>query len=228
MKVLIVEDEKKLAAYLQQGLQEEGFAVDVAHDGVDGLHLALEVGYDLIVLDRMLPGIDGLALLAALRRTRSTAVLMLSARQHIDDRVEGLRAGADDYLVKPFAFSELVARVEALLRRAHPAAASSEPSLLRLADLTMDVIRQRAERSGRRLDLTAQEFKLLRLFLNRKGEVLSRAEIADRVWDVNFDRGTNVIEVAVKRLRLKLDAPFDRPLLHTIRGVGYVLDEAAS
>jgi heavy metal response regulator len=228
MKVLIVEDEKKLAAYLQQGLQEEGFAVDVAHDGVDGLHLALEVGYDLIVLDRMLPGIDGLALLAALRRTRSTAVLMLSARQHIDDRVEGLRAGADDYLVKPFAFSELVARVEALLRRAHPAAAPSEPSLLRLADLTMDVMRQRAERSGRRLDLTAQEFKLLRLFLNRKGEVLSRTEIADRVWDVNFDRGTNVIEVAVKRLRLKLDAPFDRPLLHTIRGVGYVLDEAAS
>jgi two-component system copper resistance phosphate regulon response regulator CusR len=226
MKLLVVEDEVKLAEYLRQGLSEEGFAVDVAHNGIDGLHLAVETDYDVMVLDRMLPGIDGLSLLLALRRNKSTPVLMLSARQHIDDRVEGLRAGADDYLVKPFGFSELVARLHALVRRAQkPAADPLDPTKLRLGDLTLDLLRRRAARAGQRLILTTKELQLLELFLRRQGEVLSRTEIAERVWDMNFDGGTNVIDVAVRRLRIKLDEPFDRPLLHTVRGIGYVLEE---
>jgi len=228
MKVLVIEDEIKLADYLRKGLTEEGFVVDVAHDGIDGLHLATELAYDLIVLDGMLPGIDGLAVLAALRQSRQTPVLMLTARGQVEDRVRGLQGGADDYLVKPFAFSELVARMHVLLRRsvgtAHPAA---EATMLRMADLELDLIRRRAMRAGQRLDLTAKEFNLLSLLLRRQGEVLSRTELASQVWDMNFDSETNVVEVAVRRLRLKLDQPFEQPLLHTVRGMGYVLESRA-
>jgi len=222
MKLLVVEDELRLAAYLRKGLAEEGYVVEVAHDGIDGLHLAMEGRHDLIVLDCMLPGIDGISLLAALRETRQTPVLMLTARMRVEDRVRGLKAGADDYLVKPFAFSELVARIEVLLRRARPPESSA---VLELADLEVDLLRRRAARGGTRLDLTAREFALLALLLRRQGEVLSRTEIAEQVWDVNFDYGTNVIDVAVRRLRGKLDAPFERPLLHTVRGMGYVLED---
>ncbi len=228
MKVLVIEDEIKLADYLRKGLTEEGFVVDVAHDGIDGLHLATELAYDLIVLDGMLPGIDGLAVLAALRQSRQTPVLMLTARGQVEDRVRGLQGGADDYLVKPFAFSELVARMHVLLRRsvgtAHPAA---EATMLRMADLELDLIRRRATRAGQRLDLTAKEFNLLSLLLRRQGEVLSRTELASQLWDMNFDSETNVVEVAVRRLRLKLDQPFEQPLLHTVRGMGYVLESRA-
>ena len=228
MKVLVIEDETKLADYLRKGLTEEGFVVDVAHNGIDGLHLATELAYDLIVLDGMLPGIDGLAVLAALRQSRQTPVLMLTARGQVEDRVRGLQGGADDSLVKPFAFSELVARMHVLLRRsvgtAHPAA---EATMLRMADLELDLIRRRATRAGQRLDLTAKEFNLLSLLLRRQGEVLSRTELASQVWDMNFDSETNVVEVAVRRLRLKLDQPFEQPLLHTVRGMGYVLESRA-
>jgi two-component system copper resistance phosphate regulon response regulator CusR len=225
MRVLLVEDEAKLAAYLHKGLSEEGFVVDVAHNGIDGLHLAKEGEYDVLLLDRMLPGLDGMSLLTALRKVKTTPVMMLSARQHTDDRVEGLRAGADDYLVKPFAFSELVARLHALLRRARPAQAPSVETVLRLGDLELDLLKRRALRADHRLDLTVKELQLLELLLRRQGEVLSRTEIAERVWDMNFDSGTNVIDVAIRRLRHKLDAPFERPLLHTVRGFGYVLED---
>ena len=225
MRVLVIEDEVKLAEYLRKGLTEEGYVVDVAHNGVDGLHLAMEADYDLLVLDGMLPGIDGLGLLAALRQSKQTPVLMLTARIRVEDRVKGLQGGADDYLVKPFAFSELAARIQVLLRRVRPARAPEGATVLGLSDLEMDLLRRKATRAGRRLDLTAKEFTLLALLLRRQGEVLSRTEIAEQVWDINFDSATNVIDVAVRRLRGKLDAPFERTLLHTVRGMGYVLEE---
>ncbi len=224
MKLLLVEDETKLAEYLRQGLGEEGYVVDVAHDGVDGLHMASQSDYDVIVLDGMLPGIDGLAVLAALRQAKSTPVLMLTARTRVEDRVKGLQSGADDYLVKPFAFSELVARLQVLQRRAAGTRTPAEATQLRLADLELDLIRRKAQRAGQRLDLTAKEFNLLSLLLRRQGEVLSRTELAEQVWDMNFNSETNVVEVAVRRLRSKLDLPFDTPLLHTVRGMGYVLE----
>ncbi len=225
MRLLVIEDEVKLAEYLRKGLTEEGYVVDVAHNGVDGLHLAMEGDYDLLVLDGMLPGIDGLGLLAALRQSKQTPVLMLTARIRVEDRVKGLQGGADDYLVKPFAFSELVARIQVLLRRARPAREPDGATVLGLSDLEMDLLRRKATRAGRRLDLTAKEFTLLALLLRRQGEVLSRTEIAEQVWDINFDSATNVIDVAVRRLRGKLDAPFERTLLQTVRGMGYVLEE---
>ena len=225
MKLLVVEDETKLAEYLRKGLTEEGYVVDVAHNGIDGLHLAMQGDYDLLVLDGMLPGIDGLGVLAALRQSKQTPVLMLTARGRVEERVKGLQAGADDYLLKPFAFSELVARIEGLLRRMRPVQAPAEFNVLRLADLELDLVRRKAVRAGRRLDLTAKEFTLLALMLRRQGEVLSRTEIAEQVWDINFDTATNVIDVAVRRLRAKLDASFDRSLLHTARGMGYVLED---
>lgn len=224
MKLLVVEDEVKLAEYLHKGLTEEGFVVDISHNGIDGLHLAMEFDYELIVLDGMLPGIDGLSLLAALRQTKQTPVLMLTARVRIEDRVRGLQGGADDYLVKPFAFSELLARIQVLLRRAQPVRETGNATILGLADLEIDLMRRRAVRAGRRLELTAQEFSLLALFLRRQGEVLSRTEIAEQVWDMNFDSATNVIDVAVRRLRNKIDGPFEHTLLHTVRGMGYVLE----
>ncbi|RZA07758.1 MAG: response regulator [Proteobacteria bacterium] len=224
MKLLVVEDEAKLADYLRKGLTEEGFVVDVARNGIDGLHLATEGDYDLVLLDGMLPGIDGMAVLTALRQSKQTPVLMLTARTQIEDRVKGLQGGADDYLVKPFAFSELLARIHALLRRGTVSRVQAEPTVLKVADLELDLIRRKAVRGGQRLDLTAKEFNLLSLLLRRTGEVLSRTELAEQVWDINFNSDTNVVEVAVRRLRTKLDQPFERPLLHTVRGMGYVLE----
>ncbi len=220
MRILVIEDEPKLADYLKKGLSEQSHVVDLARDGVDGLHLALEGVYDLIVLDVMLPGVDGFGVLAAVREQKDTPILMLTARDAVEDRVRGLEGGADDYLVKPFAFSELLARVQALLRRGR----SQEPTLLRLADLELDLARRRAQRGGRRLDLTAKAFNLLALLLRRQGQVLSRTTLAEQVWDMNFDSDTNVIDVAVRRLRSKLDDPYDTKLLHTVRGMGYVLE----
>ncbi len=224
MKLLVIEDEVKLAEYLRRGLTEEGYVVDVVHNGVDGLHMAMQGSYDLLVLDGMLPGIDGLGLLAALRQSKQTPVLMLTARIKVEDRVRGLQGGADDYLVKPFAFSELVARVEVLLRRALPRTEAAGSMVLTLADLELDLLRRKATRAGQRLDLTAKEFTLLTLLVRRQGEVLSRTELAEQVWDMNFDTETNMVEVAIRRLRGKLDAPFERSLLHTVRGMGYVLE----
>lgn len=229
MKLLVVEDEVKLAEYLKKGLTESGHVVDVAHNGVDGLHLAMEIDYDLLILDRMLPGIDGLTLLAAYRATRKTPVMMLTARGDVDDRVMGLQAGADDYLTKPFAFTELNARIQALLRRASTAdsGTTSEPTSFCLAELELDLLKRKATREGHSLDLTVKEFNLLALLLRRQGEVLSRTELASQVWDMNFDSETNVVEVAIRRLRNKLDTPFERALLHTVRGMGYVLEDRA-
>ena len=229
MKLLVVEDEVKLAEYLRKGLSGEGFVVDVAHDGLEGLHLALEGEYAAIVLDRMLPGLDGMALLSALRSKKATPVLMLTAVGSVEDRVEGLKSGADDYLVKPFAFSELVARLRVITKRGsgvvdHP----SEVTRLTLADLEVDLVRRKATRAGQSLTLTAKEFTLLTLLLRRQGEVLSRATLAEQVWDMNFDSGTNVVEVAVRRLRTKLDVPFEKTLLHTERGMGYVLEDRST
>ena len=225
MKILLIEDEIKLSAYLCKGLGDAGYNIDVAHNGVDGLHMAVEGSHDAVILDAMLPGIDGFSVLAALRKIKQTPVLMLTARGGVEDRVRGLQTGADDYLVKPFAFSELVARIQVLLRRTHGARDASEPTLLGIADLELDLVRRKATRAGQRVDLTAKEFLLLTLFLRRKGEVLSRTEIAEQVWDMNFDSNTNVVEVAIRRLRGKMDSPFEKTLLHTVRGMGYILEE---
>lgn len=220
MRILVIEDERKLADYLQKGLSQQNYVVDVARDGQDGRHAALEGNYDLVVLDVMLPGIDGFGILADLRQRKDTPVLMLTARDKVEDRVRGLEGGADDYLVKPFAFSELLARIHALLRRGRV----QESTLLTLGDLELDLARRKASRAGTRLDLTAKEFTLLALMLRRRGEVLSRTMLAEQVWDMNFDGDTNVIEVAVRRLRAKIDDSFDTKLLHTVRGMGYVLE----
>jgi len=223
VKILVVEDEKKAAAYLRKGLVENGFVVDVASDGDDGLHLARRGEYELVVLDVMLPRRDGWSVLGELRRAGSqTPVLFLTAKDGLPDRVKGLNLGADDYLVKPFAFSELLARIRSILRRGP----SRQPEMLKRADLEIDLIRHRVARGGRKLDLTPKEFALLALLARRAGEVLSRTAIAEQVWDMNFDGGTNVVDVHVRRLRSKVDDPFDRKLIHTVRGMGYVLDEA--
>ena len=221
MKVLIVEDERKIADYLQLGLTEQGCTVDLAYDGIDGQHLAVHHDYDVIVLDGMLPGLDGFEVLRSLRAVKNTPVIMLTARDGVEDRVAGLRAGADDYLVKPFSFVELYARLQALTRRGR----TQEATLLRVGTLHIDLISRRAMREGQRIELTAKEFALLALLARRQGEILSKTTIAELVWDMHFDSNTNVVEVAIKRLRAKIDAPFDRPLLHTIRGMGYVMEE---
>jgi two-component system copper resistance phosphate regulon response regulator CusR len=225
MKILVVEDEPKTGEYLRRGLREAGFVVDLARNGTDGLHLATTEDYDLAVLDVMLPGLDGWEVLREMRRTgRQAPVLFLSARDRVEDRVRGLELGADDYLVKPFAFSELLARVRALLKRGGH---ERPPEVLRAADLELDPVRRRVFREGRRIDLTPKEFALLELLLRHRGEVLSRSLIASQVWDMNFDSDTNVIEVAVRRLRAKVDEGFGTRLIRTVRGMGYVLDEAA-
>ena len=223
MKILIVEDEPKTGDYLKQGLSEAGFVADLVRDGVDGRHLALTDDYDLVVLDVMLPGLDGWQVLREIRQAgRHMPVLFLTARDQVEDRVKGLELGADDYLVKPFAFSELLARVRTLLRRGK----SKEPELLQVADLDLDLLRRRVTRAGKRIDLTAKEFALLELLLRRQGEVLPRSLIASQVWDMNFDSDTNVIEVAMRRLRAKIDDDFEPKLIRTVSGMGYVLENS--
>lgn len=222
MKILIVEDERKTGEYLCMGLREAGYAVELLNNGVDGLHQALDGDHDLIILDVMMPGLDGWQVLKGLREQgRHMPVLFLTAKDHVDDRVKGLELGADDYLVKPFSFSELLARVRTILRRGR---SGMEPTTLQVADLELDLLRRRVTRAGKRIDLTAKEFGLLELLMRRKGEVLPRTLIASQVWDVNFDSDTNVIEVAMRRLRAKVDDGFDCRLLQTVRGMGYVLE----
>lgn len=222
MKILIVEDEPKTGDYLRQGLREAGFAVDLVTNGIDGLHHGLDGNHDLVILDVMLPGLDGWQVLQNLRsRGRQMPVLFLTARDQVEDRVKGLDLGADDYLVKPFSFAELLARVRTILRRGRN---SSESTALRVADLELDLLRRRVSRAGMRIDLTAKEFGLLELLMRRQGEVLPRSLIASQVWDMNFDSDTNVIEVAVRRLRAKVDDGFDVKLIQTVRGMGYVLE----
>lgn len=222
MKILIVEDEPKTGDYLRQGLGEAGFVVDLARSGTDGLHLATQGEYELVILDVMLPGLDGWQVLAALReRGLLMPVMFLTARDQVDDRVKGLELGADDYLVKPFSFAELLARVRSILRRGR---GGLEDAVMKVADLELDLLRRRASRAGQRIDLTAKEFGLLELLMRRRGEVLPRSLIASQVWDMNFDSDTNVIDVAVRRLRLKIDDGFEPRLIQTVRGMGYVLE----
>ena len=222
MKILIIEDEVKTGKYLKQGLSEAGYVVDLSRDGPDGLQLALSEAYDLVVLDVMLPGMDGWQVLRGVRQAgKDVPVLFLTARDDVTDRVKGLELGADDYLVKPFAFSELLARVRTLLRRGGKV---KEPDTLRVADLELDLMRRRVTRAGKRIDLTAKEFGLLELLLRHQGEVLPRSLIASQVWDMNFDSDTNVIEVAIRRLRSKIDDAFEPKLIQTVRGMGYVLE----
>lgn len=223
MKLLIVEDQPKTGQYLRQGLTEAGFNTELAADGNTGQQLALSGDYALLILDVMLPGRNGWQILQAVRGAGlDTPVLFLTARDAVEDRVHGLELGADDYLVKPFAFSELLARVRSLLRRG---SATPQETSLQLADLRLDLIRRRVERNGQRIDLTAKEFALLEMLLRRQGEVLPKSLIASQVWDMNFDSDTNVIEVAIRRLRLKIDDDFPNKLIHTVRGMGYVLEE---
>jgi two-component system copper resistance phosphate regulon response regulator CusR len=220
MRLLVVEDEAKTGEYLRKGLEESGFTVDVATNGVDGLHLALEENYDLVVLDVMLPALDGWAVVKRIREKKNIPVLFLTARDHVEDRVRGLELGGDDYLIKPFAFVELLARIRTLLRRG-PA---REVEQISIGDLEIDVVRRRVKRAGQRIDLTPREFSLLQLLANKQGEVLSRTQIASYVWDMNFDSDTNVVEVAIRRLRAKIDDGHAVKLIHTIRGMGYVLE----
>ncbi|MCA0212695.1 MAG: heavy metal response regulator transcription factor [Burkholderiaceae bacterium] len=223
MRLLVIEDEFKLGEYLKKGLDENGYTTELARNGLDGQFRALQGDHDLVVLDVGLPGIDGFSILKSLRQRRKTPVLMLTARDRVEDRVRGLHEGADDYLVKPFAFPELLARVRALLRRSGPAQA--ETGLPKIADLELDLVRRRAFRGRQQLLLTSKEFALLALLVRRNGEILARTTIAEQVWDMNFDSDTNYVEVAVRRLRAKLDDPFTHKLLHTVRGMGYVLED---
>jgi two-component system copper resistance phosphate regulon response regulator CusR len=225
MRVLILEDERKTVQYLKKGLSEQGFIVDVAENGEDGLHFAVTGDYAFIILDVMLPGRDGWSILAELRRAgRETPVIFLTARDSVDDRVKGLELGADDYLVKPFAFSELLARIRTVLRRGP----GRHPDTARIVDLEIDFLKRKATRAGKRLDLSPKEFLLLWLLASHSGEVLTRTYISEQVWDMYFDCDTNVVDVAILRLRKKIDDPFPVKLLHTVRGVGYVLESRIS
>lgn len=222
MRLLIVEDEEKTASYIYRGLTELGYTTDVANNGTDGLYNALEIDYDVIILDMMLPGMDGLQVLAGLRQKKQTPVLMLSARGSVNDRVAGLRQGADDYLPKPFSFTELVARLQALARRRTND--GIDVTQLQIGDLHLDLLARKVTRDGQRIELTAKEFALLSLLARHEGEVLSKMMIAEQIWDMNFDSDANVVEVAIKRLRTKIDNPYDTKLLHTVRGMGYILE----
>ncbi|AGW94762.1 MULTISPECIES: heavy metal response regulator transcription factor [Cupriavidus] len=223
MKLLVVEDESKTGEYLRQGLTEAGFVVDLVANGLDGQHLAMTEPYDLVILDVMLPDVDGWRIVQALRAAQNAVpVLFLTARDSVADRVKGLELGADDYLVKPFAFSELLARVRTLLRRGTAQVAVDR---IQVADLVLDLARRRATRAGRRITLTNKEFALLELLARRRGEVLPRSLIASQVWDMNFDSDSNVIDVAIRRLRAKIDDDFEPKLIQTVRGMGYVLEE---
>lgn len=220
MRILVVEDEVKAADYLRKGLSESGYAVEVAHNGIDGQFLAQESEFDLVILDVMLPGLDGWQLLQIIRRKSQVPVLFLTARDAVEDRVKGLELGADDYLVKPFSYAELLARVRTLLRRGPP----REVEQFQVADLQLDVLRRRVLRGAERITLTNKEFALLQLLMERSGEVLSRTQIASQVWQMNFDSDTNVVDVAIRRLRAKVDDPFTPKLIHTVRGMGYTLE----
>ncbi len=226
MKLLIIEDEKTAGAYLKKGLEENGYTVDVFTDGRDGLQEALSGAYDLLILDVMLPNLDGFSILKALRAAQQNLpVIFLTAREKVSDRVQGLELGADDYLVKPFAFIELLARVRSLLRRNAPLNSLEEAHLLKIADLEIDLLKRLVTRSGVRIALTAKEFALVELFVRKKGEVLSRSLIASHIWDMNFDSDTNVVDVAVRRLRAKIDDDFSPKLIKTVRSVGYVCED---
>ncbi|MBC7499263.1 MAG: heavy metal response regulator transcription factor [Herminiimonas sp.] len=220
MRILVVEDEPKAGEYLRKGLTESGYVVDWARNGIDGLHLAKSESFDLIVLDVMLPGMDGWQVVQALRKTQETPVLFLTARDDVEDRIKGLELGADDYLIKPFAFAELVTRIRTLLRRGP----IRESDRLQVANMEIDVLKRRVSRAGERIDLTVKEFALLHLLAKREGEVLSRSLIASQVWDMNFDSDTNVVDVAVRRLRAKIDDSYTDKLIHTVRGMGYILE----
>jgi two-component system OmpR family response regulator len=223
MRILVVEDDKKIASFVMKGLKEAGFAVDHAINGENGLHQALTAPYDAAIIDVMLPKLDGLQLIEELRRQKvNTPVLILSAKRSVDDRVRGLQKGGDDYLTKPFAFSELLARVQALIRRAH---GSVEPTSLTIGDLSLDLLSRKVRRSGKQLDLQPREFALLEYLMRNAGQVVSKTMIMEHVWDYHFDPETNVVEARICRLRDKIDREFDKKLIHTIRGVGYVLRE---
>ncbi|WP_158901782.1 heavy metal response regulator transcription factor [Burkholderia sp. L27(2015)] len=221
MSILVIEDDLKTGDYLKKGLRESGYAVDLARTGTDGLHMALEQPYDLVVLDVMLPGLDGWQIMTALRAKRDLPVIFLTARDHLNDRIRGLELGADDYLVKPFSFTELLLRIRTLLRRG----VVREEEFFQIADLHLDVLRRKVTRLGITINLTNKEFQLLHLLVKRQGEALSRTQIASQVWDMNFDSDTNVVDVAIKRLRAKVDLPFEKKLIHTVRSIGYQFGE---
>ena len=221
MRILIIEDEQKMSSYLHKGLTEASFTVDIANDGRHGLFLALRDEFDLIVLDVMLPEIDGLEVLKRLREQKQTQVLLLTARDGVDDKVKGFELGADDYLAKPFAYAEFLARIRTLLRRAP----RITRDFLLVADLKIDLVNRHVRRGNVPLDLTEQEFALLQLLAQRRGEVLTRTFITSQIWGINSDSDSNVVDVAVGRLRAKIDSPFDKKLLHTVRGMGYVLED---
>jgi two-component system copper resistance phosphate regulon response regulator CusR len=225
MRLLLVEDQKMAAEYIAKGLTENDFVVDVAYNGVDGLHFLLTNDYDLAILDVMLPGIDGWKIIEMARQAgKQTPIMFLTARDDVEDRVRGLELGAEDYLIKPFSFSELLARARVILRRQTAQSPAAEDNLLQVADLTLDFLKHKVSRSGVRIELTQKEFLLLSLLMRRTGEVLSRTVLAEQVWDMNFDPETNVIEVAIRRLRSKIDDGFEDKLLHTLRGAGYILE----
>ena len=222
MRILIIEDDIKTADYLAKGLSSSGFIVDVAHDGKEGLFMANEHAYDLIILDVMMPKLDGFSVLIEIRKSNhKVRAIMLTARGQVDDKVKGLELGADDYLVKPFSFSELLARIRAQLKRSD----STQQAQIVIADLMIDLLRFKAYRGNQRIELTKNEFKLLAYLAKRNSEVISRTMIAENVWDINFDTDTNVVDVAIKRLRKKIDDGYDKKLIHTVRGMGYVLEE---
>jgi len=222
MRILIVEDEKKVAAFIKKGLEEETYAVDVAYDGEDGLHMGVENQYDLILLDLMLPIIDGLSVLSRLRDKKvETPILLLTAKDSVEDKVTGLNSGADDYLTKPFAFSELLARIRVLLRRGK----ADTKTVLQIDGLSLDLVSHKVKRHDEEIELTGKEYSLLEYFMRNQGKVLTRTMIAEHVWDYNFDTFTNVIDVYVNHLRKKIDKGYPEKLLHTLRGVGYIMKE---
>jgi two-component system copper resistance phosphate regulon response regulator CusR len=224
MRILIIEDEKKSADYLKNALSESGYQVELAYNGTDGFYLSQTNEFDLLILDVMLPGMDGWSFIRKFRQHCQTPVLFLTAKDAVEDRVKGLELGADDYLVKPFSYAELLARVRTLLRRTP----LREPEVLQIADLEVDVLKRRATRSGRRIDLTNKEFALLHMLLRHKDEVMSRSQIASQVWDMNFDSDTNVVDVAIRRLRSKIDDDFSKKLIVTVRGMGYRIEDTTT